>query len=166
MLDALIKIHGSRLAVVNFKEVFTKLFTDLPAELSFPLRYFEQQCEEDSKLREYVKVLETVRTELFEIRDFYQKNGAIPFLNKLGSYVESLQDIRERMLFFAACMPKEHQWVCSCNIHKRTSGILSNSFYYDLNGWIYFLKELNKEYHQFNLIQDETGFIAEVQNVL
>ena len=67
MLDALIKIHGSRLAVVNFKEVFTKLFTDLPAELSFPLRYFEQQCEEDSKLREYVKVLEAVRTELFEI---------------------------------------------------------------------------------------------------
>lgn len=100
MLDALIKIHGSRLAVVNFKEVFTKLFTDLPAELSFPLRYFEQQCEEDSKLREYVKVLEAVRTELFEIRDFYQKNGAIPFLNKLDSYVESLLGIRERMFFF------------------------------------------------------------------
>lgn len=164
MLDALIKIHGSRLAVVNLKEVFTKLFTDLPAELSFPLRYFEHQCEEDSKLREYVKVLEVVRTELFEIRDFYQRNEVGEFLNKLDDYVKALQDIREQMFFFAACMPEEHRWICSCSLQKRPGGILYNSFFYDLDGWIYFLKELNKEYRQVKLIQDETGFIAEVQN--
>ena len=164
MLDALIKIHGSRLAVVNFKEVFTKLFTDLPAELSFPLRYFEQQCEEDSKLREYVKVLEVVRTELFEIRDFYQRNEVGEFLNKLDDYVKALQDIREQMFFFAACIPEEHRWICSCSLQKRPGGILRNSFFYDLDGWIYFLKELNKEYRQVKLIQDETGFIAKVQN--
>lgn len=164
MLDALIKIHGSRLAVVNFKEVFTKLFTELPSVLYFPLTYLERQSEEDSKLREYVTVLEAIRTELFEIRDFYQKNEVGEFLNKLDDYVKALQDIRERMFFFAACIPEEHRWICSCSLQKRPGGILRNSFFYDLDGWIYFLKELNKEYRQVKLIQDETGFIAEVQN--